>query len=210
MTLYKSHEYALHYHSAGVAVGADSFCGHSESPPLTDPTLWTFMTAEHTDTFTTGFTTVEYTTMHTTDIETTEHTETLEIATSEYIETLELMPTPSSNTEPKTENREVTSVVCLANSIIITVCTLLSLTFLFGVICGLIVECCVCALLKRKAKRIRSKVSLKKISERNDTKTDHYEMGEGPGAQINADIYDEIIPDCKPGIANTRWMPGTQ
>jgi hypothetical protein len=192
------------------------------------------MTAENTDTYTTGFTTVEYTTMHTTDIETTEHPETLEIATSERTETLELTPTehtdtlkvepseytdttgqtsdttaPSANTEPKSENREVTSVVCLANSVVITVCILLSLTFLFGLICGLVADRCVCALLKRKAKQ-RSKVSLKKISERSDTKTDHYEMGEGPGAQTSADIYDEIIPDCKPGITNTRWMHGTQ
>jgi hypothetical protein len=214
--------------SAGVAIGTE-FC-HAGSPPLADPTMWTFMTAEHTDAFTTSFTTVEYTTVHTTDIETTEHTETLEMATSEHIETFELMPTehtdtleveytdthgqtsdttaPSANTEPKSENREVTSVVCLANSVVITVCTLLSLTFLFGVICGLVAESCVCALLKRKTKQ-RSKVSLKKISERSDM-ADHYEMGEGPGAQISADIYDEIVPDCKPGAGNTRWMHGTQ
>jgi hypothetical protein len=226
--------YALSYHSAGVAVGTE-FC-RAGSPPLTDPTIWTFMTAEHTDTYTTDFTTIEYTTMHTTDIETTEHTEILEIATSEHIETLELnTPTenniietlkvepseytdttgrtsdttaPSANTEPKSENREVTSVVCLANSVVITVCTLLSLTFLFGVICGLVAESCVCALLKRKTKQ-RSKVSLKKISERSDM-ADHYEMGEGPGAQISADIYDEITPDCKPGAGNPRWMHGTQ
>jgi hypothetical protein len=50
-----------------------------------------------------------------------------ERATSEHIETLELMPTPSSiltpssNTEPMSENyRDVTSVVCLANSVIIS------------------------------------------------------------------------------------------
>ena len=34
---------------AGVAVGTDSFC-HAESPPLTDPTLWTFAFVEQRDT----------------------------------------------------------------------------------------------------------------------------------------------------------------
>ena len=34
---------------AGVAVGTDSFC-HTESPPLTDPTLWTFAFVEQRDT----------------------------------------------------------------------------------------------------------------------------------------------------------------
>ena len=63
--------------------------------------------------------------------------------------------------EPKTETSEVTSVVCLANSIVITVYILLSLTFLLGVICGLIAEYCVCALLKRKAKW-QSKVSFQR------------------------------------------------
>ena len=98
-------------------------------------------------------------------------------------------------------------MVCLANSVVITVCTLLSLTFLFGVIRGLIAECCVCALLKRKAKR-QNKVSLEQISERNDH-TDHYEisMGEsGAKFETSADIYDEITPDCKPGIGSTHRM----
>ena len=193
----------LYYHSAGVAVGIE-FC-HAESPPLTDPTVWTFMTAEHIDTYTTDFTTVEYTTMHTTDIETTEHTETLEFEIPEYTDTNGQISTtaPNVNTECKTEKSEVTSAVCLANSIIITVCTLLSLTFLFGVICGLIAERCICALLKRKAKQ-QSKVSLKQISERSDH-TDHYEMDES-GAETSADIYDEITPDCKPEIGNTHRM----
>ena len=203
------------YYSAGVAVGTEP-C-HAESPPLTDTTMWTFTTAKHIDTYTTDFTTVEYTTMHTTDIETTEHTdpvtteytETLEFEIPEYTDTKGQMSTtvPNINTEPKIEKSEVTSMVCLANSIIITVCTLLSLTFLFGVICGLIAECCVCALLKRKAKR-QSKVSLRQISERSDH-TDHYEisMGESGGElETSADIYDEITPDCKPGIGSTRRM----
>ena len=34
---------------AGVAVGTDLFC-HTESPPLTDPTLWTFAFVEQRDT----------------------------------------------------------------------------------------------------------------------------------------------------------------
>ena len=34
---------------AGVAVGTDSFC-YAESPPLTDPTLWTFAFVEQRDT----------------------------------------------------------------------------------------------------------------------------------------------------------------
>ena len=32
----------LHVHYAGVAVGTDLFC-RAESPPLTDPNLWTFV-----------------------------------------------------------------------------------------------------------------------------------------------------------------------
>jgi hypothetical protein len=34
---------------AGIAVGTDLFC-RTESPPLTDPTLWTFVFAEQRDT----------------------------------------------------------------------------------------------------------------------------------------------------------------
>lgn len=142
---------------------------------MTDPTLWTFMTAEHTNTYTTDFVTVEYTNTHASDSLTTAHTETLEFMTSEYTETLELVTSdhtetlefvtsehtdthgqdsgttaPSFNTEH--EDKTETSV-CLANSVIITVCTILSLTFLFGVICGLIADRCICALLKRKAKQ---------------------------------------------------------
>ena len=196
------------YHSVGVAVGTE-FC-HAESPPLTDTTLWTFTTAKHIDTYTTDFITVEYTTMHTTDTEmtehtdpvTTEHTEMLEFGIPEYTVTSGQMSTTAPlnvNTEPKIEKSEVTSVVCLANSIVITVCTLLSLTFLFGVICGLIAEHCISGLLKRKAKR-QSKVSLKQISERSDH-TDQYEMGESGGElETSADIYEEITPDCKPGM----------
>ena len=205
------------YYSAGVAVGTDSSVCHAQSPPLTDPTLWTFTTAKHIDTYTTDFTTVEYTTMHTTDTETTEHTdlvttehtETLEVEIPEYTDTNRLMSTtaPNINTESKIEKSEVTSMVCLANSIVITVCTLLSLTFFFGVICGLIAECCICALLTRKAKQ-QNKVSLRQISERNHH-TDHYEisMGEsGAELETSADIYEEITPDCKPGIGSTHRM----
>ena len=181
---------------------------------MNDPTLWTFMTAEHTDTYTTDFATIEYTDTHTTDFATTEHTETVEFVTSEHTEALEFATSeqtdthgqesgttaPSSNTETETESREVASEsVCFANSVIITVCTLLSLTFLFGVICGLIADRCVCALLKRKAKQ-QNKVSLQ--NERIDKTTHHYEMG--ANEEASADIYDEITPDCKPGIANTR------
>ena len=179
---------------------------------MIDPTLWTFTTAEHTDTYTTDFSTVDIT--HTTNFVTTEH---IEFVTSEYTEALEFVTSehtdshgeeggyrttaPSSNTEAKTESREVTSEsVCFANSVIITVCTLLSLTFLFGVICGLIADRCVCALLKRKAKQ-QSKVSLQ--IERSDKTAHHYEMGAND-REASADIYDEITPHCKPGIANTR------
>ena len=183
---------------------------------MTNPTMWTFMTAELTDTYST----VDYTTTHITDFVTTENTETLELITSEHIETLELVTSdhtdtndqesgtsttaPSCNTElkAKTENAEITSAVCLANSVVITVCIILSLAFLFGVICGLIVECCICALHKRKAKQ-KGKVSLQ-IERFKSNKTDHYEMGETEEA--SADIYDEITPNCKPrpGIANAQ------
>lgn len=183
---------------------------------MTDPTIWTFMTAELTDTYST----VDYTTTHTTDFVTTENTETLELITSEHIETLELVTSdhtdtndqgsgtsttaPSCNTDlkAKTENAEITSAVCLANSVVITVCIILSLAFLFGVVCGLIVERCICALLKRKAKQ-KGKVPLQ-IERFKSNKTDHYEMGETEEA--SADIYDEITPNCKPrpGIANAQ------
>ena len=43
--------------------------------------------------------------------------------------------------------------------------------------------------------------------ERSDKTAHHYEMGESEKA--SADIYDEITPHCKPGIANTR-INGTQ
>ena len=205
-------------HSAGIAIGTE-FC-HAESLPMTDPTLWTFMMAELTDTYTTDFVTVNYATTPTTDFVTTENTETLELITSEHTETLELVTAdhtdtndqesgtsttaPSCNTElkAKTENAEITSAVCLANSVVITVCIILSLAFLFGVICGLIVECCICTLLKRKAKQ-KGKVSLQ-IERFTNNKTDHYEMGETEEA--SADIYDEITPNCnpRPGIANTQ------
>ena len=176
------------------------------------------MTAEHTDTYyTTDFTTVDYTissTPATTPEQTTtrkfvtsEHTEALATSeqtetpdTSEKTEVLELVTSghtdtaPSFNTQAEIESRETTSEsVCLANSVVITVCTLLSLTFLFGVICGLIADRCVCALLKRKEKQ-QSKVSLR--TERS-VKMDHYVMGE-TAEEITADIYDEITPDCKP------------
>ena len=42
------------------------------------------------------------------------------------------------------------------------------------------------------------------FSERSDH-TDYYEMGES-GAETSADIYNEIIPDCKPGIGNTNAL----
>ena len=215
------------YSTTGVAVGTD-FC-YAESLPMTDPTLWTFVIAELTDTYSTDFTTIDYTTVQTTEFVATKHTETLvnELMTTEHTEIIDFVmstsgpsdthgkvsdttvtiTTPSSNTEAKSESREVTSV-CLANSIVITVCVMLSLTFLFGVICGLIAECCVCALLKRKAKQ---QTSLKTLEKSDKAAQDHYEMDESEARAHTSvvDIYDEITPHCKLGVVNTSWG-GTQ
>ena len=85
------------------------------------------------------------------------------------------------------------------SSIIITiVCT--TLAFIFGIICGLITDCCVCVLVKRKAEQ-QGTVSLQIENNYHlSGKGAHYEMGANDEASA---VYDEVTPHYyKTGISN--------
>ena len=135
---------------------------------------------------------------------TSEHTETQELVSFEHIETQEHVTAehtdtrgqervtgtaPGSTTGIETENRYNFTII-----ITLSVCTIFA--FIFGVICGLITDRCVCALLKRKAKRQSTASS---NTERSG-KTAHFEKDLNENNEADA-VYDEIIPHyCKPGI----------
>ena len=185
------------------------------------PTQWTFIIAEHMQEFVTAEDTeaLEFITAEHTDTQepmtsertntqepvTSEHTETQELVSFEHIEIQEFVTAehtdtrgqervtgtaPGSTTGIETESRYNSTII-----ITLSLCTIFA--FIFGVICGLITDRCVCALLKRKAEQ---QISTASSNIERSGKTAHFEKDLNESNEADA-VYDEIIPHyCKPGI----------